>query len=159
MRIRPTLRALAIATALTAAGAAAAAEVSVCLHLKSGQKVAFSFLDHPVLTFEGDELHITYKTEQVSVHDYNTVRKITFEDISGTRAVTGDTGSITSRGGTVTLTGFSAGTPVTVVSVNGQVMLSGTIDGDGSCLIDLGSYARNVYIITAGAVSCKVTNR
>ena len=160
MKIRSTLRAIAIATALATAGAgpATAAEVSVCLHLNSGEKVSFPFLHHPVLTFEGNQLQITYKTSQVSVHDYNTVRKITFDDVSGIRQVADDTGRITSQGGLVTLTGFRAGTTVSVVSVNGQVLLSDTMTGAEPYCIDLSQYSRNVYIITADVVSYKVSN-
>lgn len=151
---------MAIAMALATAGSvpATAAEVRICLHLNSGESVSFPFLHHPVLTFEGNQLQITYKTSQVSVYDYNTVRKITFEDVSGIRHVAGDTGRITSQGGLVTLTGFSAGTRVSVASVNGQVLLSDTMSGAEPYCIDLSRYSKNVYIITANAVSYKVSN-
>lgn len=160
MKIQSTIRALVLATAMTitGAGVATAADVSVCLHLNGGEKVFFSFRDHPVLTFEGNQMHITYKTDQVSAHDYTTVRKITFEDVSGVKEVTEGNGRISSRAGIVTLTGFAAGTAVSVVSVNGQVMLTDTIaDGEPYC-IDLSGYAKNVYIIRANAISYKVTN-
>lgn len=150
--------AIAAAMAATGAGSATAADVNVCLHLNGGEKVYFFFEDHPVLTFEGNQMHITYKTDQVSVHDYATVRKITFEDNSGVEQVAGDSGSITSRAGIVTLTGFGAGTAVSVTSAGGQVLLSDTMPGGEPYSIDLNRYAKGMYIITANAISYKVTN-
>ena len=74
------------------------------------------------------------------------------------KEVTEENGRISSRAGIVTLTGFAAGTAVSVVSVNGQVMLTDTIaDGEPYC-IDMSGYAKNVYIIRANAISYKVTN-
>lgn len=136
-----------------------AANVNVCLHLNSGEKAYFYFEDHPVMTFDGSDMHMTYKGNQLSVHGFSAVHKITFEDKSGIDAAKTTDGTITSNAGVVTLSGFKPGTAVNVADVNGRLLLSDAIATDEHYSLSLDSYAKGVYIVTVGNISYKVTNR
>ncbi len=155
--IRRCIASLTVAAA--SVGIASAADVNVCLHLTTGEKVYFYFEDHPVMSFDGSSVTMTHKDSQVKVLDCAVLRKITFDDNSGVAAVDAPAGTVSARAGVVTLAGFPAGTRVAVVSASGVTVYAGETLSDDITTVDLTAHAPGVYVVTAGSLSCKITNR
>lgn len=155
--IRRCITSLAVVAA--SVGLASAADVNVCLHLTTGEKVYFYFEDHPVMSFDGSSVTMSHKDSQVKVLDCAALHKVTFDDNSGVAAVAAPAGTVSARAGVVTLAGFPAGTCVTVVSASGVAVYTGGTVADDVTTVDLTAHAPGVYIVNAGSLSCKITNR
>lgn len=136
-----------------------AASNLVCIHLKSGQKLAFTHENHPMLIFESSS-RATIKADhkEVSSVETSTLHKITFGDASGIAdAIVDSKGQIINAGNSdFILLGFDIDTPVTVASLAGIVMTTTTINDSAAFLLSLDGYAKGVYIITVGSTSYKV---
>ncbi len=155
------LKKVAVAVSLlVAAFTAHAADVSnLYIHTKSGEKITLRFVDHPTITFNAaNALVIKSATTTTMIKGFALVNKITFDKSAGINDAVADVnGEIRPSGvNVVSLTGFKAGTPVSVCSVNGQVLLSFETDGEPVTDISLDNYGKGVYVIAAGDVVCKM---
>ncbi len=132
---------------------------SVCLHLRSGEKVLFANADRPVLTFDDDNV-VTIKdnTKNVSTNSFESVHKITFGDVAGVNdALVDSDGKIVAVGPRdIALVGFACGTPVTVVNINGVILQSMTVDDESAFVVSLEGYSAGVYVVTAGSANYKI---
>lgn len=155
-------RLFACAALLAIAGVATlqAADISsVCLHLTTGEKLFFAFENQPTMTFgENNSLVVKDATKSVSTNAFDKLKKITFDSPAGiSDAIVDAEGEISRESAdSFTLAGFKEGTVVTVTSVNGICLATVKIENEKPVAISLAGYGNGVYIISAGAVSCKV---
>lgn len=146
-------------TALAVAFSAGAEGNNIWLHLKSGEKVIFNFDNHPIMSFDHNNI-MTVKDAKKSVTTkaFSLLHKMTFVDASGINdAIVDKDGKIMHvTPADLTLVGFKAGTQVTVTTAAGVTLLSKTIEDESPVDISLGGYAPGVYIVVAGNMSYKI---
>lgn len=154
-------RIAAVATLLVAGATAAQADdiSNLYIHTKTGEKIVLRFADRPTISFNrANALIIKSATTTTTVKGFALIDKITFDKAAGINdAVSDRDGQIRpSDVRTVSLTGFKAGTRVTVCSVSGQVLQSFATGDEDVTDISLESYGSGVYIISAGETVCKI---
>lgn len=132
---------------------------NICLHLKTGEKILMNFEDSPVMSFdENNTLTINDTKKSVTTHTFDKLHKLTFNESAGINDVVKDSNGKIIHVSPVdlSLVGFKAGTEVSVLSTNGVIMLTGTIEEGCQFDISFEAYAKGVYIIAAGDVTCKI---
>lgn len=132
---------------------------NICLHLKSGEKIIMNFEDSPVMSFDDKHaLTINDAKKSVTTHAFDKLHKVTFNESAGISDVTKDSNGEIIRVSPVdlSLVGFKEGTEVTVISTNGVVVLSGTVENEKSFDISFEGYAKGVYIVAAGDATYKI---
>jgi len=152
-------RLLCIAAIFGAFSAKAADGSNIYLHLKTGEKVVFSFANRPVMTFGDDNsMTIEDKNKSVTTNAFDKLHKVTFNETTGIAdAVADNNGKIqfTSPTG-LTFIGFKTGTQVSVTSSNGITVMTATIDNDEPLTVSLDACPKGVYIVVADDVTYKI---
>lgn len=127
---------------------------------KSGERIAYSLSEHPVITYSGMDLVLT--TTHLTVnYPLAELHKFTF----GTEATAIETISTLSDGQIrmseemLILSGFCPSEQVLIYNLKGQKVLNATISSDGSITIDLQSLATGIYVVKTGSITHKIIKK
>lgn len=127
---------------------------------KSGERIAYSLSEHPVITYSGMDLVLT--TTHLTVnYPLAELHKFTF----GTEATAIEPipilfdGQIRISGEMLILSGFSPSKQVLIYSIEGQKVLDTTISSDGSITIDIKSLTTGIYVVKAGGITHKIIKK
>lgn len=153
------IRLLCLLTVIGVFSISSFGQSNICLHLKSGEKLIMNFEDSPVMSFDDNHaLTINDTKKSVTTHAFDKLHKVTFNEFAGISDVMNDCNGEIIRVSPVdlSLVGFKDGTAVTVISTNGTVLLSGSVESDKPFDISFKGYPKGVYIIAAGEVTYKI---
>lgn len=127
---------------------------------KSGERIAYSLSEHPVITYSGTDLVLT--TTHLTVnYPLAELHKFTF----GTEATaiepipTLPDGQIRMPGEMLILSGFCPSEQVLIYNIEGQKVLDATISSDGNTTIDIQSLATGIYVVKAGCITHKIIKK
>lgn len=128
------------------------------IHFTTGEKMELAFVDTPTITFNTrNALKIKSKTMGLKTKAFNTVTKITFDDLSGVSDAETACQLIKPEiGNSVAFIGFKPGTQVNVVAINGSICQTAEIDNDVRFELSLDDLAKGVYVISADHEICKL---
>ncbi len=128
------------------------------IHFTDGTRMELDFADRPNITFNSrNGLKIKSNAMSVKTKAFNTVTKITFDDLSGiTDAVTADRQIRQEDGCRVALLGFKPGTQVSVTALNGVICRTATVDNETRFELPLSGLAKGVYVVAADREVCKL---
>lgn len=158
-QLRRLLKYACVLTLMLLAGASGikADEVQYLTLIVNGSPVRFALSDHPVITFENNQLVVTTSTESVSVP----VTEISIggftDDLTGIYQL--EAAPKGARGGQVHFSGLRAGTLVTVYNTEGKKVMQQPAQSDGSANVDLRSLAKGIYVVKSPTQTLKVANR
>lgn len=130
-----------------------------------GKRVAYALEDNPkvingdgIITVVDKDVTIEYPLENVHKYvlgvgtDYEVVSKIE-------KVIANEDGTISQSSGNLILTGFAAGSKVSVYNVNGVAVSNFTIGADGRLEISLSQYSAGMYIVKTQSQTFKFIKR
>lgn len=127
---------------------------------KNGERIVYSFSEHPVVTYSNKDLVMT--TTRLTVnYPLAELHKFTF----GTEATTIEhiptlsDGQIRMSGEMLVLSGFCPSEQILIYSIEGQKVLDATICSDGSITIDIQSLATGTYVVKVGYITHKIIKK
>lgn len=129
--------------------------------LDSGGQISYSLTERPKVTHSG-ETFIVSTTSVTVEYAKSEVHKFTLTDMkhSGIESVVSiDAGKLSRRGDTVELSGFRAGTSVSVFTIGGQAVISGCVGSNGTLTLDLSHFGNGIYLVTTGSITHKIIKR
>lgn len=130
----------------------------ICLTTKTGEQIKFTLDEKPKFSYGAKT--VTWTTSTTSL-EYNMVDidKVTMgetpTDVIELAESPVSDGTISGKGGNISLSGFKAGSAVTVVNAAGQLVGSYKISQDGSLDINTESYPQGVYIFKTNTLTYK----
>lgn len=131
---------------------------ALVLHLVSGSDVTLMLDERPVVTFEGEELVITthmniirYQVADVIRFTYTLADPASIDDASTSAS------SFTLESDMLRANNLVPNTTVTVYTINGTLVASGTTDGSGSVSLSLPSQTGMVYVVKTSVANFKIT--
>lgn len=131
------------------APAVQADELKDCLivHLQSGNKVSYVLEDKPVVTFEGDKLHVQAAAVSDD-HRLADVARFTFDKASGLGEIAAGDRRITVNDNIVLLEGFTPGSSASIADMQGRVLVSTRMGDTGSASISVTDLPVGVYVVS-----------
>ena len=142
---------------LTPLGVFANNEVKfLSIELRNGTTAEFALADRPVITLTGG------MTITASLSD---VVRYTFKTVGGTTGLEDDTKTQSSQPqsvfeeGHVRFTNLPARAPISVVTIDGRIVLKTQAGTDGRADIDLSQQHTGIYILRTPTISIKVFNK
>lgn len=149
MKIRTTIRALVFTLALSFGSAWAMAASHVKVSGKTGESTFFALNDKPTVTFTANKLVITAGNKTVE-YSLNEFRSFEFADPSstgiGTASSPNESEAVFSFGQSVHGEGLQPGSRVSIFNVSGQLVVSATVNADGSVDLPLNGQT-GVFIV------------
>ncbi len=149
MKIRTTIRTLVFALALTFGSAWAMAASHVKVSGKTGESTYFALSDKPTVTFTADKLVITAGKQTVE-YPLNEFRSFEFADPSSTAIenvpAANESQAVFSFGQSVHGEWLKPGSRVSIFNVSGQLVVSATVNADGSVDLPLNGQT-GVFIV------------
>lgn len=150
---------------LTPLGVFANNEVKfLSIELRNGTTAEFALADRPVITLTGGIMKAATagKTITASLSD---VVRYTFKTEGGTTGIEDDTKTQSSQPqsvfeeGHVRFTNLPARAPISVVTIDGRLVLKTQAGTDGRADIDLSQQHTGIYILRTPTISIKVFNK
>lgn len=140
---------LAASLAWLGTPAVQADELKDCLivHLQSGSKVSYVLEDTPVVTFEGDKLHVQAAAVSDD-HKLADVARFTFDKASGLGEIAAGDWRITVKDNLVVLEGFTPGSSAGIADMQGRVVASARIGDTGAASISVTDLPAGVYVVS-----------
>ena len=129
--------------------------------LDSGGRISYPLTERPKVTHSGAVLTVsttgtTVEYTKPEVHKFT----LSDTDLGGVESSVADSAGELSRfGDTVELSGFAAGTSVSIYSVSGQRVISGRTLEDGTLTLDLSHLGSGIYLVTTGSITHKIIKR
>ncbi len=149
MKIRTTIRALVLVSALFFGSAWAIAANHVKVSGKTGESTFFALADKPTVTFTTNKLVITAGKQTVE-YPLNEFRSFEFADPSSTGIDTApssnESQAVFSFDQSVHGEGLQPGSRVSIFNVSGQLVVSATVNTDGSVDLPLNGQT-GVFIV------------
>ena len=148
--------------ALLATASGARADDGVWVERLDGTKLGFLFVDEPKITCDADILVL--KTSSATVEfPIAELKRLYFSDdiVTGVGAANaGITSEIirATRNG-AELSGFAAGTPVTVYNLSGKSLRQLNVEQDGTLTVNLSTLPQGTYIIKAKKSTLKIQTK
>lgn len=144
-------------TLLTGVPTLQADEVQYLTLIVNGNPVRFALSDHPVITFQNNQLIVTTPEETVTVP----VAEISIggfaDDLTGIYQLEAAPKGV--RGGQVHFNGLRAGSMVSVYTTEGKMVMQQAAKNDGTVTVDLKPLAKGLYVVKSPTQTIKVTNR
>jgi len=158
-QLRQQLKYVCLLTLMLLAGASGikADEVQYLTLTVNGQPVRFALSDHPVITFENNQLVVTTTAETVSMP----VAEISVGGFTDNadglyRLEAAPKGVV---GGQVHFSNLPAKAVVTVYTLDGRKVMQQASQPDGTVNINLRGLAKGTYVIKSPTQTFKVSNR
>lgn len=131
----------------------AQAGMFLVVELTDGTEATFELEEYPTLSFLGDNLivdgnaYIIYDVAQYSFRDI----------VTQAQDGKGDTGiTVRREGNVIKMSGLRVGSRVTVVSVDGKVLLNEEVNKEGMVELNLNGARQGVYVVRSEGVRFKV---
>ena len=141
---------------MLAATASAWADEGVIVQTTDGEEVGYIFDNEPVFTYEGDNLVVT-SADANATYPMDEVAKVYFGDIANTGvAEVANKQVVRFVQDGVELSGFAAGTAVSVYDLNGRLVSSLRTRADGTLNVSLAACEPGIYIIKADKSTLKI---
>lgn len=127
---------------------------------KSGEQISFPVSEKPKVTHNNDS-YIVFSTTTSVEYVTADVKKFTLEPINpdGIESIKPLDSNICQFDNTLILSEFRAGSIVKIITLNGQSLITETINNDGTLSIDLSSLNKGIYIISTECITCKFIKR
>ena len=127
---------------------------------KSGEQISFPVKEKPKVTHNDDSFIVSSTTTLVE-YVATDIKKFTLEPIgpNGIESIKPLGSNICQSDNTLILSGFIAGSIVKIITLNGQSMITKTINNDGTLSIDLSSLNKGIYIVSTECITCKFIKR
>lgn len=130
------------------------------VYLKDGSQHEFKLFDQPQITFQGGDLCIKTKKNEMSfamsdVSHYN-FEKGYFDAIEDAEAATE---GLIVKDNEVAISHLPEGTLVSVYALDGKLMCSATVPASGVCSVSLHPFPTGVYVVKANDVTYKIMKR
>lgn len=131
--------------------------------LHSGQKVSFTFIEKPVVSFSETNLAVSVRGAERVSYAYADVARIMMEDdvVSSVNNVTANDKSqhviFNLSANTLSVTGLPVGNQLSLYAIDGKLQLSMQANVDGSAIVSLSALPQGVYIVrTQSGISYKL---
>lgn len=141
--------AIVSSVALCAVPLAIAEDSKECLivHMHGGSRISYVLEDTPVVTFEGENLHV--EASQLSDdHKLAEVEKFTFENMAALPLVQADEWRITISDHNMTLEGVTPLIHVTLSDIQGRTIAATNANTEGIASLSLSGISKGVYIVS-----------
>ncbi len=129
--------------------------------LDGGGQISYPLTERPKVTHSGATLTVSTTGTTVE-YTKSEVHKFTLGDTEsgGVECIISDNaGRLSRNGDTVELSGFVAGTSVSVFTVGGQAVIRERIGADGTLSLDLSPLRGGIYLVTTGSITHKIIKR
>lgn len=139
-------------------------EYKLIVWAKDGSKVSYQLNMRPRLTYNDGNIVLS-TTETIVEYDAKDINKYTFEELDdNTNIVQPQTISpanahLLQQGETVLLEQCEPHSIVQVYAINGKLIDSYTIGGDGTLQISIGQYPKDIYVIKTKHLTHKIVKR
>ena len=156
-------RRIILAVLVAACLPALAQEYRFVVWTGSGGRISYPLSERPNVAHSDGIITVSTTTAAVE-YPRTDVSKFTlaYEDGGTVRAENipaVDKGDFTRHGDTVELSGFDAGTAVSVFTVDGQTVISNSVREDGTLTLDLSHLGSGIYLVTTGSITHKIIKR
>ncbi len=130
---------------------------ALMVQMKNGDKQYFMCGDEPVLSFVDNICHVE-SLEQSADIDMATIdhARIVNLDITAVDEIESALVVDLSNPAVVTIRGMKGGSPVAIYNLSGVKMRSGEADAEGSVMIEVGSLAAGVYVVSSKETTFKI---
>lgn len=127
---------------------------------KSGEQISFPISEKPKITHNNDNFIVSSTSTSVEYAAAD-VKKFTLEpvDPDGIETIKPLNSNICQFDNTLMLSGFRTGSIVKIITLNGQSLITETINNDGTLSIDLSSLNKGIYIVSTECITCKFIKR
>ena len=124
-------------------------ELKDCLivHMQNGNKVSYVLEDTPVVTFEGDKLHVQAAAVSDD-HILADVARFTFDKASGLGEIAAGDCRITVRNDLVVLEVLTPGSSAIIADMQGRLVASARIDDAGATSFSVAEFPAGVYVVS-----------
>lgn len=142
------------------AGTAEEALPTLEVWTKGGERITYVLSDRPVATWSDMEVVITAAGLTVS-YPLSELWKFTFgTQADGVASLRQEAdGRMQMQEGMLHLSGFSAGMPVAVCSLDGRVAAMAAIGADGAATISIHTLATGIYVVKTGSITHKIIKK
>ena len=153
---------ITLLVALLAIASGAWADDGVWVKLKDGSRQGFLFECSPTITYVGDNL-VMNAGGASATYAIDNIEEIYFDDVpeNATDITSTDVADkvIRATRNGARLTGFAAGTVVTVYDLGGRLLQQLQVGQDGTLSVDLTSQPKGTYVIKAEKSTLKIQTK
>ena len=127
---------------------------------KGGGRITYSLSNHPVATYSGTDLVLTTGYLVVN-YPLAELQKFTFgTETDAVKTVQSELdGRMQTQEGMLFLSGFPAGTPVAIYTLDGRTVATTAISPDGTATLSIHALATGIYVVKTGSVTHKIIKK
>lgn len=127
--------------------------------LKDGKNVTYALADNPCVVTDGNVVKLTAKGVSVEYPLGNVEKFFLCSELSSIKSLTVENGTFSQTASGLSLSGFTAGAVVKIISVNGSTVKNLAIAPNGQLVISLDQYPTGVYIVKVEGETFKFIKR
>ena len=130
--------------------------------LTNGKTIEFTLNQKPIIKYGTATVTLTYNTGSLE-YQMTDIQRVTMGDRSATGIDDIQTGKAKGdmryAGGTFSLNGFEANSPVSVYDLSGRLVQTHRVSGDGSLSFSVATLPAGTYIVKAKSITYKFIKR